>query len=125
MSHPIERVTPDDRRLPPNLLLSEVMDAEILPDGRAVPIGLPPAVIAFHFPDLPTVTVTGTNQDGETVTETIPVIPIPAAVEEPSPANTIAGNLVPPPEPASAEREPDSASPSPAESQGTPASAEE
>src|SRR5579862_2691688 len=52
MSNPIERVSPNDRRLPPNLLLPEPVDAEILPDGRAVPLTLPPGAKAFHYPDL-------------------------------------------------------------------------
>lgn len=50
--NPIERVSPNDRRLPPALMLSEPCDAEVLPDGRVVPLLLPPAVRAMLFPDL-------------------------------------------------------------------------
>jgi hypothetical protein len=48
----IERITPDDRRLPPGLFLPEPCDAEVLPDGRIIPLSVHPAVIAFYYPDL-------------------------------------------------------------------------
>lgn len=50
--NPIERVNPNDRRLPPALMLSEPCDAVVLPDGRVVPLLLPPAVRALFFADL-------------------------------------------------------------------------
>lgn len=97
----IERITPNDPRLPPNLWLAEPCDAEILPDGRAVPLTIPPAVRAFHYPDLPmsdgihvpTVTIMGTDFHGATVVETIvPLSPTPDDV--PTPSNTLATPII-------------------------------
>lgn len=50
--NPIERISPGDLRLPPALQLAEAVDAEVLPDGRVVPLSLPPAVRALYFADL-------------------------------------------------------------------------
>ena len=50
--NPIERISPGDLRLPPALQLAEAVDAEVLPDGRVVPLTLPPAVRALYFADL-------------------------------------------------------------------------
>ena len=131
MSNPIGRVAPNDPRLPPNLLLSEPVDAEILPDGRAVPVNLPPGARAFHYPDLPvedgvrvptfasdepqTSSDDGQNT-GQTPTAeaaTTPDTTLPADETEPV-TSAEAQEAIPDPEPSS-----------PAETQEIPASAEE
>jgi hypothetical protein len=77
-TNPIERIVPGDYRLPPGLLLPEACDAEILPDGRVVPQGLPPAVILRYFPDL----VPATPSPAK-LTITTPVVSAPKPAEVP------------------------------------------
>lgn len=122
MSNPTERVKPNDRRLPPNLLLSEPVDAEILPDGRAVPVNLPPGARAFLYPDLPVapgVVVPTFDAPAEAPAEILLTSEAPASDEAP-----VVEESAPPSPAASDELEPEP-TPSPADEQETPAPASE
>lgn len=97
--NPIERVSPNDRRLPPALQLTEVVDAEVLPDGRVVPLLLPPAVRALFFPDLadapspigvedaPLSAVAPQEAAPQPVAEETPAEPLDAPHEAPEPTD--------------------------------------
>lgn len=49
---PAFTIDPHDGRLPPGLQLAAPMPAVLAPDGRAIPLDLPPALLAHLFPDL-------------------------------------------------------------------------
>ena len=70
-------VQPNDPRLPPNLWLPMPDEAELLPDGRVVPLSLPPAVRVRFFPGLAT---------SPAVEPVAPTIALPASTSTPLPA---------------------------------------